>query len=360
MKKVLILTFQFADNYGALLQAYALKCAIEDVGHQADIANYVSDFNKSEYSRNPFAIKGSIKTKIKKTLKLPLAWKQMKLCNEFRTKYLRLKQEWNRGEFEELAKEYDVLVAGSDQIWNGKLTGNNTAYFLDFGNEIKKISYAASLGTVKMTDFQKDCMKKYVSGFDAVSIREERNLEEVRQVIPEAENVVDPVFLNVRQWNQIAESEKCPVEGKYILYYSLGGGKELEGMAEDLSRTYSLPIIGVHPTAKIYHIRGKQLYNVAPVDFLVLIKNAQIVCTDSFHATCFSIIFEKLLCYKTNPKSPGRAESLLRQLEAIPDNLSTENLSCRLIDCSKINRIKLKQEIAKSKQFLRKALGEGM
>lgn len=356
MKKVMILTFQFADNYGALLQAYALKREIETIGYQADVVNYVSDLNKAEYSRNPFIVKGSFKKKVKRVLKLPLAWKQMKLCDEFRKTNLELKREIKKEELMNLTEEYTALVVGSDQVWNGRLTGDNTTYFLDFGKNIKKISYAASLGTMKMTDFQKDCMKKYVSEFDAVSIREERNLDEVKYYVSKAENVVDPVFLNTGQWKQIASAGKHSVAEKYILYYSLGGAEDFEKIVEELSNTHSLQTISVHPTAKKYHIKGKQLYNVGPIDFLALIENAEIVCTDSFHATCFSIIFGKLLCYKTNQDNPGRAESFLRKLKAIPDNSLTETLSCQLLDCSKINKTILKQDIARSKTFLREAL----
>lgn len=356
MKNVLILTFQFADNYGAMLQAYSLKCEIEALGFQTDVANYVSTFNKSEYSRNPFVLQGSFTKKIKRVLKIPIAWKQVYLFNQFRNKYLGLGRELKRNDLEKLAKDYDILVVGSDQVWNGKLTCDNTTYFLDFGEGIKRIAYAASLGTINMTDFQKMCLKKYVSKFDAVSIREEINLTEVRQFIPKAESVVDPVFLNIDRWKQLTKYGCQNIKEKYILFYSLGGSKDFIKIAENVSEKYSLRIIAVHPTTKRYHIKGRQVHNIGPVDFLSLIEGASIVCSDSFHATCFSIIFGKLLCYKTNEKNPGRAESLLRQIKLISDDTSKENLSCQIIDCSKIDRTILEQEITKSKRFLREAL----
>lgn len=352
-KKVLILTFQFADNYGALLQAYALKKVLEDMGCIADVANYVSEYNKAEYSRNPFVVQGSLLKKIKRVVKLPLAWKQMKLCEEFRKNYLMLKCEIGKDELDALSKKYDVLVVGSDQVWNGKCTNNNSTYFLDFGKNAKKVSYAASLGTQILTDFQKKCIAKYVPGFNAVSIREKDNLQEIKEIIPNAISTVDPVLLYKDYWNDfVARAVVKPLRKKYILYYSLGGEKNFENIAKSLENQYSLPVIGVHPTAKKYHANIRQLYNVGPVEFLALLKNAELVCSDSFHATCFSIIFDKILCYKTNEDNPGRAESMLRQFGVNPIDAFYGEDIYQVIDCSKINKSVLEEEILKSRSFL--------
>ena len=357
-KKVLVITFQFADNYGALLQAYALKRKIEDMGFYADIANYASLENIAEYSQNPFTVKGSIKEKVKCILKLPISYRQRKIFNEFRKKYLMLGTSISKDQLELVANSYDILITGSDQVWNGKITYNNTVYFLDFGNEsVKRVSYAASFGTSYMTDFQMDCIKKYVTKYSAVSVREESSLSEIHKLIPNAVCVMDPVFFGMSSyWNELIDSVKWKNNSKYILYYSLGNDSSFDKIAEKISIEYGIQIIAIHPTFKIYHLKCKHLHNVGPIEFLSLIKNATIICSNSFHATCFSVIFGKKLCYKSNIDNPGRAESLLMQLHLIENSSVMQSDQYKMIDCAKVDKEILNREIANSELFLKESL----
>ena len=348
-----ILTFHFAHNYGACLQCYALKKYLESNAVQVGIINFVPDNVKDVYEINPFLKPIHPKYMLKRILAYPRRLKQYKIFSQFISREFKCTYSGNRTDYEKELLDYDILICGSDQIWNNDITGNITEYYFDMQlSKAKKVSYAASFGKSKLDDFQIQCIKRYLNQFEDISLRENDGMEDLQKncsLIPSI--VLDPVFLlDSIEWDAIANKSVTTPE-KYILYYSLKDNDELVIKTEELSEKLGLKILSIHPTCKKQRIHSKQLYNVGPFEFLTLLKNASIISTNSFHATAFSIIFGKTYFHIKDSGKENRIEYLLNKVKAY----KTIN-SYGLLDFSKLDRKILSLYIQESKNYLRNCL----
>ena len=192
---------------------------------------------------------------------------------------------------------YDCFITGSDQVWNPSFY--SSSYLLDFVPKDKvKMSYAASLSVFSLTDEQKERFRASLADYKAVSVREKDAVALLQDMSPvPVEWVLDPTLLLTRkQWDDIASDRT--VKGKYIFTYFLGEDVEHRQLVEQFAKEHNLRIISMP------YIWGKyrkcdrkfgdlRLFDVTPQDFLALVKNADYIFTDSFHAVVFSILFRK-------------------------------------------------------------------
>ena len=354
-----VLTFSFAYNYGALLQAKSLKNFIEKNGHEANIISYAPKHTLCGYSLNPFVGTLSIKSIVYNFLRLPFRFFQYKRFDEFICDLHGGEKIFSDDDtLYNVEKKYDALVVGSDQVWNDSITGTSDAYF--FPKEMKnvlKISYAASFGKKELSSFQEKCVEKYLSKFYSLSLREEDGMEKlVTLTQKDVKIVLDPVFLsNDREWNLMSGKSRLKLNERYILFYSLSSNLNLVNLVNKISEELKIGIISIHPTAKKSHINGKQLFNVGPYEFLKLIKDAEIVCTDSFHATAFSVIFKKKFAHIVKRNNESRVESLLSRLNAYS---CLEKGMNNIIDFANIDEKILNRLIDESKTYLQGALSK--
>lgn len=293
--KLGIITFQFAYNYGAQLQAYALKYYLESIGYNVEIINYIPSNFLDEYSINKGIVYNlrHIKNWIKKR-------NQRNLFRLFNVKFMGLSNRIisRSKELEAYLRKFDAVIYGSDQIWNGSITQNNDVYFGNSNPGIKKISYAASFGSESLTEFQENCIKQYLKGFHAVSVREKQSEVLINSILKDVKvvTVVDPIFLlNREQWNGCIKRMKSvlDVNKKYILLYSLNADTQLKEIATQYAKDNDLEIINVHPDNNHQIKCGTICNDCGPLEFLFLLKNAEIIVTNSFHAISFSSIFNK-------------------------------------------------------------------
>ena len=338
-----ILTYYFAHNYGAVLQTYALKKYLNSLGLNVEIVKFIPEKLKKEYSLNPFCDGFHPKGIVRKSIMLPKKIKQYRLFENF------LKKEFGRNEKKDLSK----IFFGSDQIWNENITGKITDYYgSSYNNSIEKISYAASFGTSELSEFQKECIKKYLPGFQKISLREADVKKEVEQLAgKEVYSVVDPVFLiDKEEWELFADKESCEYND-YILYYALRNDETLIKQTEKIAKENNCKILCIHPTGNKLNINGKQLYNIGPCEFVKLIRDARIVSTNSFHAMAFSIIFNKRAFYKSYSSTESRVPSMLKLCNAS---------SCRdvdgIYDFAKSDMKSIEAEKKKSKEFIFSAI----
>lgn len=349
-----IITFHFAHNYGAMLQAYALMSHMESIGHEVSIINYTPQKLDKEYTINPLRYIRKPKLMIKQCIKLPIRFKQYNIFNDFLNQKMKLTHEVrNTKDLIELSSQFNNIIVGSDQVWNEDITGETNSYFLDFVQEgTKKISYAASFGKHEASSFIKSSIRDNLPSFHKVSVREDQGIKIIQNEIEkDITHVCDPVFLlNKDEWTRKIESSKYEKK-QYILYYSLQENEMLKKYTEELSRKMGLPVYSIHPLCKTQRVCGKQLNDVGPIEFLDLIKNAEVVCTNSFHAVAFSIIFERKLLHIAHNQLSSRVESLLRLLDV---NLgeNSKNIDELIINPSMINYEKLKDAIKVSNEFL--------
>lgn len=330
--KIGILTIHDSPNYGACLQCYALWKYLSDQGYDCEIIDLHRpgahpDYIPSRKYRRARPVKKSLLKNLKLLLKRSLGKKplQRQYYNEeskikfdaFNSLYTKGKPYNNIDEFYDNPPQYDVYISGSDQLWNPTQIYCIEPYFLTFvsGENKKKISFSTSIGITGLTDKEKYFFKRWLSDFTAISVREKqakRLLESFvgREVIQTS----DPTFLLLHsEWKEIANYPE--IETPYILYFALRWDKALLDYCKRLSAESGLPLYVVNqsqpsPTDGSYFA----IKDAGPRDFIGYIANADMVITDSFHGTVFSIIMGSKNFYTyiaPNSNRGSRIEDLL-------------------------------------------------
>lgn len=357
--KIRTITCHDVYNLGASLQAYALQHYLFEHGHDVEIIDYKPDYLSNHYKLwnigNP-KFQKPIVWQFYNLAKLPCRIKALprkKVFDEFTAQYLKLTRRYNS--FEELkadAPKADVYIAGSDQIWNTTFNnGNDPAFYLDFG-DCKKISYAASFATSELKPGSESFVKQKLKNFDTISVREDSGIKILESLGYTGTTVVDPVFLLTKeQWHNIEDSTGTGED--YILVYSFETKGTIQTIAERLSNLLNCKIFSIGPFELRY--ANKNFVNAGPRSFLSLIRNAKCVISNSFHASAFSMIYNKnFFVVKREDGLNTRMSDLLLKY-GIPQRLiGVEAKDCELIaniDYSPITDI-LEAEIEHSKKFL--------
>lgn len=297
MTKVGIITHYYgSSNYGGVLQAYALCNFINSIGFEAEQICY----NKKDTVTFRRRI-GSLLRSIKKAMHPKVFYymlKRRKAFLNFRTNIIRHSEKvYTEANLKELATVYDVFITGSDQVWHPNAVCD--AYLLDFGiTGLKKFSYAASIAKDSLSDNEKKRYKKALKDFSAISVREENAVSIISEISSkDVKWVVDPVFLlDKKEWMKIIKGS-CGKD-KYIFCYFLGNDINARHLVKRFAEEKGLKIVTLPYLEGEYRVSDSNfgdrlLYDITPEEFLGLIKNAEYVFTDSFHAMAFSLIFEK-------------------------------------------------------------------
>ena len=316
-----IVTFGFVHNYGAVLQADSLKTYLLKIGQDPYVINYEPRRMIKYYSLNPLADGMHPKAIVRRFLTIPKKILQVRLFMSFIKRRL-CDDKVNDSEdaFIQQMTCLDAVFCGSDQIWNDDITGETTIYYAaDNCVNTRRIAYAASFGKDNLSEFQKKCVRKILPSFYSVSVREKSAKENIDSLVNiKSKVVLDPVFLNDRNyWERLALKTKMKIKERYVLYYSLKDrANELAEHAERKARELQCKLIVIHPTGKHQKIKGKQLYNVGPYEFLWLIEHAEHICTSSFHAFAFSVIFRKCVTHIRCAETDSRVSSFVELIEA--------------------------------------------
>lgn len=313
-KKAGILTFHNANNYGAALQAYALQTAINGLSPETETEII-------DYTCNGIQGQRSLKRVIKKqgfvsaVLHWPFTKKRIKKIDEFCRKHMRLSRRvQSREELKALAEEYDVIISGSDQIWNRKWNGNDDVYLQDFHDHSeKKASYAASFGIKELPQEWKEPYRKYLSAFSAVSVREDSGKMIMKDDFDiDAQVNIDPtLLLTSSQWNSIAAP--TIIDKPYVLVYMVPFQKSVLEYARKIAVQRGLEMVIVCKSLK--KTGGIFMGGSAVEEIIALFRDAQCVVTNSFHGTAFSVIYNKELSIELkNPRGYNlRSKNLLRE-----------------------------------------------
>lgn len=299
MKKVGILTYHSSDNYGSVLQAYALRKYLSGFC-DAEVINYRKPEVKALYRIfKPMNSKFNIITNFYNVLYYRWLQKKKKAYETFRQKFLNLSEKEidSKKELDVFVDKYDALICGSDQVWNFDILDFDNSYLLDFRDfNGKKIAYAASMGPKKKSRERVEEFKALFEDFDGISVREETAAEVVSEVLGTTiKNVVDPVLLLSKEdWiDLIKEGEIKERNDDYVFCYFPGGvSKSLEEFSCNLAKEMNCKRILVVPEWRNLFRTGEKMYDCTPIEFVSMIKNAKAVCTDSFHGTAFSVIMD--------------------------------------------------------------------
>lgn len=322
--RVSILTFHRAINYGAVLQAYALQTAVQELGADVEIIDYRCNKIEDTYK---FSEKMKASKSLKYTVYLLLKklypnLKKNRSVNSFVKKYLNLSREYNSENIEDSVDTYDLFLTGSDQVWNWHHTDFDKVFFLDFVKDSrKKYSFAASFGFENLSDKQEE-YTELLKSFSCISVREKSGEQIVASILGEDKSVfttVDPSFLlNEEEWSVVMEQQMESL-GDYVLLYELMPSETLKQFALKISKENNYKVVCI--TNTIMKTSGiTYLYGVSPERFLALISKAKCVCTNSFHGTAFSINFNTPFCVELLKGGMAllntRLENLLTECEA--------------------------------------------
>lgn len=262
-----------SNNYGNRLQNYALQ-------------EYLKTFNckVKTIPVSNITVK-KIRLWIKKTISIFFSQKWNIQFESF-IRYIN----WATFKTEKNRNNYDIYIAGSDQIWNPNFPFNSDREFLTFAPPNKRVAYAASIGINQLPESEKSRFSARLANFKMISVREENAADIVEDLIGiRPKVVIDPtMLLTTKQWENILQKSLIKISKPYIVKYFLGKHNSwIDKKIEGYSKKNNLIIIDIN-------CPPKELINlIGPIEFVSLIQNSEIVCTDSFHGTVFSILYHK-------------------------------------------------------------------
>lgn len=331
-----------SGNYGATLQAYATKQAINENGFgEAEIINYCSDAVKQKMDLKFIKKAGIFRSAVACVEKI-YYYPRMKKVNAFIDSYAPAGQ-LKREELPTLNDKYDIFLSGSDQIWNPQIQQGDFSYLLDFVDDPKKKrSYGSSFGTKVISDEYKESYKKLLSEYEHLTVRESVGIDLIEELIGRrADLVLDPtLLLTTEQWE--AKLPQRKFKGKFVFAYQMAHSPLIANVVSKARKHFSskavfvpFPILGV--------CKCRPSLNLSSLEWLRAIHDSEFVVTDSFHGVVFSIIFRKQFYYiitsDTVRKRLSRLETLLDSLgisDRLIDNVEKCDFSAR-IDYVEVN-----------------------
>lgn len=374
MSKVGILTFHYADNCGAQLQLISLYSYLKELGYDPEIIDYRSKklLRRNAIIQNPFYraqigwyAMDTFNRKFRRScsealfalrtnLKVPQVLRMHKAYEEYKKLHpLRIsKRIKSIDELEKLSQSYSHIFLGSDQIWNIELYNGiiDSVYFLQSSNlKCKKVGYAVSAGNELRV--KPEQIKNLVARFDCFSAREQQLADQINNATGEIVPVVlDPVFLHTKDyWSDYCTRSE---NSNYIFLYVLEDNKELLNIIERVKAIYGSDMDVVEVGYKKLYDKSILVNQLDPGVFLGLIKDARFIVTNSFHATAFSIIFEKEFYTLKHSTRNNRMESLLTMAHLIDRCINkADEVRVNQINYDVVNEY-LDKEIQYSKSYL--------
>ncbi len=291
MSKTAIATLHFYNNFGSVLQAFALRRILQELtGGEVEFLPYRPDLPEYEYFQDT-----------------SLQQQYQKKCEKFhlfRRQCLGMRQEaddslhreWNLARRME---NYDACVVGSDIVWGREFSGLDSVYFLQSAREgAKKIAYAASVLLDKRGNTEDDVLfAACLPGFDAISVREISAMQSIQQFTDrKVEAVLDPtLLLDAADYEELVEENEDMRRKPYLLSYFLTHDPAVVNYTNLMARKLGLRVIHYFADypGRVFPEDAGCFAFAGPGEFLGYIKNAVCIFTNSFHGTCFSCIYRK-------------------------------------------------------------------
>lgn len=348
--KVYTLTCTWAQSYGAVLQAFALAKTINNLGWDAQVINYQPDYD-------------------------PVSRRRMLLPRVFRPAFMEFLRDSEMlteevyhdcRELEAAELPAEAFVVGSDQVWNctSYFNGRDDAMFLDFAApNARRVSYAASLAMPEVPLEQAERYRHLLDRFDAISVREASGCRALENIgVDGARVVIDPVYLvDSAEWIDLAaRGTRHTVRDKYVLVVGLERRDAIYEYARRVAdklgvKLYSLTS-GPRAFKKPKHVDGN-FRNVSVYDYLNVVRRAEAVVTDSFHAMSFGLIFDRNV--SVLPRGDGgnsRMVDLLKELRLADRIVTSGDPGDEEIDYGIVNPL-LSGKVDEAKDFLKASLG---
>ena len=350
--KIDIITLHRVRNYGSSLQTLATQNYFERKGCQTEIIDYYPErytslgllkrlkYKSDKLANNPILLFGA-------RCVIAISYIKKKLVfDSFLKKYIKMTSQTYRSE-KELSQNLpkaNAYCTGSDQVWNSYWNeGVDRPLYLSFvPNSEYKFSYAASIGTSKLSDEEKAEVRPLLSEYRHITVRENNGVEILSDAgIQGAFQMLDPTLVfTAEDWNNYTSNKFC--NKKYIVTYNLHHDKRIDEYANEIAKEKNLRVFNISYNFHDIIRKGKLKWCPTVEEYLGLIRDAQYVVTDSFHATVFSLIFHTDFIVIYPEKASSRLRSILeltglteRGCETIP----SIELANRNIDFSNVDNV---------------------
>ena len=342
--KIGIMTFWWSeDNYGQLLQCYALQKYLRELGHDAYVIkyNHFADVVRKQAKRNLSSVLNP-----KNLLKFLQSKYQSYRLNKYNEINKRHFSTFRSNNIHFSEKKYnslnelrlnpppaDIYIVGSDQVWNFRFRNIDTqknpihAYMLDFGREgVKRVSYAASCCYSTLDERYKNEIIPLLNRFDAISVREADGLTFCNDFgRNDAQVVLDPTFLlKAKDYRLLYKNNNFVIpDTNYVFLYMINDNNSF-----DVKKIYrwanekKLKVVYVTANSNTNYL-DKQLFATIE-QWLNLIDNAEYVITNSFHCCVFSILFKKQFAVIPR-KGDDISKGMNTRMEGLFEICSTNN-----------------------------------
>lgn len=322
MRKCGLITFHNSHNYGSVLQTYAMVKTLKLFELHVDVINYRSPYTTAAFETHLWSPYKTLKLNVEDFILqyiLGFGRKREKAFNHFIQNNFPLTQAYTSEK--EIPPIYDILICGSDQIWNPVASGKAApVYFLAFGrDDCIRFSYAASSGSTKFAEGRLEELLSYLSKFKCIGVRETFMQDYIGHTF-KMNSCVNPdptILLPKEEWEKI-ESSIHGLPENYLLVYSLAKIDEVLDFAKQIASQLKLPLVHINPDRRLGYLKHKYVdYNlneVAPEQFLWLFHHASFIVTNTFHGNMFSVIYRKDFINYTPNKQDTRILTLHNQI----------------------------------------------
>lgn len=358
-KKCGIVTFHSSHNYGSVLQAYAMVKIMQGLGLDAELIDFRHPVTTAMYEWKPWSKNKKLKYNVRDMVLrgiLGIGKKREQVFSSFIENVLVKSQRVNdRSEIKDI---YDVLVCGSDQIWNPNASGqNDPIYYLDFGTTPCKFSYAASSGSVRFGESNPELFKCYLSRLKAIGVREQFMQDYIKEKFGLASVInPDPTFLvNASEWSEI-ERPYSGLPDRYVLIYTIQHQSETIGFAHKVAKSLELPTVQIWNDRDVRALMRKaevnyRLMDVSPQQFLWLFHHASFIVTNTFHGNMFSIIYRKDFIHYAIDSADSRVSTLHKAIGFDKDRMFFSDDS--------ISNIQFKTKYVQNEEHIKRYIEEG-
>lgn len=326
-KKVGLITIYHVPNYGSVLQTYATQVLLEKLGMECHVINYKYP-NEWHYMQG--TPKQSLKSYIGHLFGINPRHRKANKLKQFKKEHFKFTSLYKN--LDELRNadwsEYDMFAVGSDQVWKSQFTRSDSVFMLSFiPEEIYRISIASSFATKSIPEALRDKYKKYLSRFNAISVRERNGIDIIKdelQLDSTPEIVLDPtLLLSKEEWLSVIPRSSFKKKKKYILLYMLTYAFEprpyIFEVLKHIKSQEDYDIIALEGYTPANRANGIEMIDKTDSsiqEFIDLFANADIVVTSSFHGTAFAVNFgTPLISVVPEGNSDDRQSTLLKSME---------------------------------------------
>ncbi len=313
--KTAILTQPLHNNYGGILQAWALQKVLKQLGYHAILIQFCKMQNYHSFEMMVL----SIKRFIKNCIKIILGRKWYTISNHEQDTYIRQNTKYFIDKYitpitplinspSELRRycdtsKFDAYIVGSDQVWRPIYSPKISNFFLDFTKDklVKRVAYAASFGTEQWEFSVTDTKKcaKLAQKFDAISVREDSGIKLCRKHLGvDAIQVLDPTLLLEKNfYEELVTNENEPQRPGNLFCYVLDKGEAKDNLIKTIANRIGMIPFTTMPAKSFstdnYKKNKAECVYPTVTAWLRSFMDAEFVLTDSFHGCVFSIIFNK-------------------------------------------------------------------